>query len=50
MFRLDIWKNFFSKRVVKQWDGLPVEMVKSPSLEDVKVFKKRLDVILTDMV
>jgi len=25
-------------------------MVKSPSLEDIKVFKKRLDVILTDMV
>lgn len=49
-FRLDIWKNFFSKRVVKQWNGLPVEMVKSPSLEDIKVFKKRLDVILTDMV
>jgi len=46
-FRLDIGKNLFAERVVKDWTRLPREEVETPSLG---VFKRHADAEFRDMI
>ena len=46
-FRLDGRGNFFTKRAVRCWNGLPGEAVDAPNLE---VFKAGLDGALGSLV
>ena len=39
-FRLDVWKKYFTQKVISCWNKLPRDFVDSPSLE---VFKAGLD-------
>ena len=44
---MDIRKDFFSERVVENWNWLPWEVVESLSLE---IFKKGVDVAPEDII
>ncbi|EMP29119.1 hypothetical protein UY3_13774 [Chelonia mydas] len=45
--KLDIRKNYFTRRVMKHWNALPRVVVEAPSLE---IFKARLDKALAGII
>ncbi|PKU47586.1 hypothetical protein llap_2130 [Limosa lapponica baueri] len=46
-FHSNMRKNFFMVRVTEHWNGLPREVVESPSLE---IFKTHLDAVLSNVL
>ena len=46
-FRLEIRRNFFTRRVARHWNRLPREVVDAPALE---AFKARLDAALGSLL
>ena len=46
-FGTNIWKNFVMVRVTEHWNGLPREVVESPTME---IFKTHLDTYLCDLL
>ena len=46
-FDTNIWKNFFTVRVIEPWNKLSREVVESPSKE---IFKTCLDIYLCDLL
>ena len=46
-FRLDVRGKFFTRRVIRCWNGLPRDVVDAPSLE---VFKARFDGALDSLI
>lgn len=45
---MDMRKNFFTEKVIRHWNGLP--SVGGVGVTVLKVFKKRLDVVLSALV
>ena len=46
-FGTNIWKNFVMLKVTEHWNGLPREVVESPTME---IFKTHLDAYLCDLL
>ncbi|PKU40072.1 hypothetical protein llap_9627 [Limosa lapponica baueri] len=46
-FHSNMRKNFFTVKVTEPWNGLPREVVESPSLE---IFKTHLDAVLSNIL